>query len=63
MRSFLCAALAKRRYRWYTGRRRRARVSYAYDAWGNILSISGPMASTVGEINPFRYKGRILLRQ
>ena len=32
-------------------------VSYSYDAWGNILSITGTLASTVGEINPFRYRG------
>ena len=32
-------------------------VSYTYDAWGNILSITGSLASTVGHINPFRYRG------
>ena len=32
-------------------------VSYSYDAWGNILSTTGTLASTVGEINPFRYRG------
>jgi len=32
-------------------------VRYTYDAWGNILSTSGTLASTVGAINPFRYKG------
>ncbi len=32
-------------------------VEYAYDAWGNILSVTGSLASTVGQINPFRYRG------
>lgn len=32
-------------------------VSYVYDAWGNIVSIAGALASTVGAINPFRYRG------
>ena len=32
-------------------------VSYSYDAWGDILSITGTLASTIGEINPFRYRG------
>ena len=32
-------------------------VSHTYDAWGNILSITGGLASTVGQINPFRYRG------
>ena len=32
-------------------------VEYTYDAWGNILSITGSLASTVGQINPFRYRG------
>ena len=27
-------------------------VSYAYDAWGNILSVTGTMAETLGESNP-----------
>ena len=31
-------------------------VSYAYDAWGKIINISGTLASTIGEINPFRYR-------
>lgn len=31
-------------------------VEYTYDAWGNILSISGSMASTVGAANPIRYR-------
>ncbi len=32
-------------------------VEYTYDAWGNILSTTGSLASTVGEINPYRYRG------
>ena len=31
--------------------------SYIYDAWGNITSTTGSMASTVGKMNPFRYRG------
>jgi len=31
-------------------------VTYKYDAWGNIISISGSLASTVGQYNPFRYR-------
>ena len=32
-------------------------VTYEYDPWGNILSTSGSMASTLGVANPFRYRG------
>ena len=32
-------------------------VEYNYDAWGNILSTTGSMASTLGAANPFRYRG------
>lgn len=31
-------------------------VSYEYDPWGNILSVTGSMASTLGADNPFRYR-------
>ena len=34
-------------------------VEYTYDAWGNILSTTGNMAGTLGEDNPFRYRGYI----
>ncbi len=34
-------------------------VSYTYDAWGNILSTSGSMASTLGQMNPLRYRGYV----
>ncbi|MBQ6171886.1 MAG: RHS repeat-associated core domain-containing protein [Clostridia bacterium] len=32
-------------------------VEYTYDAWGKVLSVTGTLASTVGQINPFRYRG------
>ena len=32
-------------------------VQYRYDAWGNTVSITGSLASTIGQINPFRYRG------
>lgn len=32
-------------------------VQYAYNARGKIQSITGTLATTVGEHNPFRYKG------
>ena len=32
-------------------------TSYRYDAWGNPVSVTGSMASTLGEINPIRYRG------
>ena len=32
-------------------------VTYAYDAWGKVLSVGGSFASTVGAVNPFRYRG------
>jgi len=32
-------------------------VEYTYDAWGKILSVTGTMASTLGQVNPFRYRG------
>ena len=31
-------------------------VGYSYDPWGNILSVTGSMASTLGADNPFRYR-------
>ena len=34
-------------------------VSYVYDAWGHPISCSGTMASTLGKINPFRYRGYV----
>ncbi len=35
------------------------KVYYQYDAWGNILSTSGSMASTLGTQNPLRYRGYV----
>jgi RHS repeat-associated protein len=32
-------------------------VSYTYDTWGKLVSISGALASTVGIENPYRYRG------
>ena len=32
-------------------------VEYRYDAWGNILSTTGSLATTLGVVNPFRYRG------
>ena len=34
-------------------------VEYAYDAWGNTLSIDGSMATTLGVTNPLRYRGYV----
>lgn len=31
-------------------------VTYSYDSWGNLINISGSLASTVGAKNPFRYR-------
>ena len=32
-------------------------VNYTYDSWGKVLSITGSMADTLGQANPFRYRG------
>jgi len=34
-------------------------VEYTYDAWGKILTITGSMASTLGVLNPLRYRGYV----
>ena len=34
-------------------------VAYSYDAWGNILDVDGTMESTLGELNPLRYRGYV----
>ena len=34
-------------------------VEYAYDAWGALVSVTGDMATTLGEINPLRYRGYV----
>ena len=32
-------------------------MHYTYDAWGKLISITGEKASTLGVINPLRYRG------
>jgi YD repeat-containing protein len=32
-------------------------VSYLYDSWGKLLSITGTLKDTVGVKNPYRYRG------
>ncbi|EYE87143.1 hypothetical protein Q428_14995, partial [Fervidicella metallireducens AeB] len=32
-------------------------VSYSYDSWGKLISTTGTLASTVGQKNPYRYRG------
>ena len=32
-------------------------VNYTYDSWGNTVSVTGSMADTLGQDNPFRYRG------
>lgn len=32
-------------------------VSYDYSAWGEVLSVTGTMADTLGQANPIRYRG------
>ena len=34
-------------------------VEYKHDAWGRVLSKTGTMASTLGTLNPFRYRGYV----
>ena len=34
-------------------------VLYTYDAWGNILTTTGSMATTLGTLNPLRYRGYV----
>ncbi len=34
-------------------------VNYNYDAWGTLLSTTGSMANTLGELNPLRYRGYV----
>ena len=34
-------------------------VSYDYDAWGNIRSVTGTMADTLGESNPLTYRSYV----
>jgi RHS repeat-associated protein len=32
-------------------------VEYAYDSWGNLQSMTGSLATTLGVDNPYRYRG------
>ncbi len=32
-------------------------VRYTYDSWGRVMSITGSMRDSLGERNPFRYRG------
>ena len=34
-------------------------VEYTYDAWGNILTVTGSMANTLGAVNPLTYRGYV----
>ena len=34
-------------------------VEYKYDAWGNIVASTGSLVSTLGYLNPFRYRGYV----
>ena len=34
-------------------------VKYTYDAWGKLLSTAGSLASTLGTVQPFRYRGYV----
>ena len=34
-------------------------VTYTYDAWGNPLTTTGSLATTLGEQNPLRYRGYV----
>ena len=34
-------------------------ATYYYDAWGNVCFVGGSMASTLGTLNPLRYRGYV----
>ncbi|MGM9603124.1 MAG: RHS repeat-associated core domain-containing protein, partial [Faecousia sp.] len=34
-------------------------VGYTYDAWGNPLTVTETLASTLGTLNPLRYRGYV----
>ena len=34
-------------------------VEYSYDSWGKQLSCTGTLATTLGTLNPFRYRGYV----
>ncbi len=35
------------------------KVSYTYDAWGRLLDTAGALESTLGKVNPLRYRGYV----
>ena len=35
----------------------KSRNTYRYSAWGELLSTTGSMATTIGATNPLRYRG------
>ena len=39
------------------GYQSRTYVEYEYDAWGNVLNVTGPLKNTLGADNPIRYRG------
>ncbi|MBQ3519336.1 MAG: DNRLRE domain-containing protein [Clostridia bacterium] len=34
-------------------------VEYKYDTWGKLIATTGSLASTLGALNPFRYRGYV----
>ena len=34
-------------------------MTYSYDAWGKLQSVTGSLADTLGAQNPLRYRGYI----
>lgn len=34
-------------------------VEYVYDSWGKLIACSGTQATTLGRLNPFRYRGYV----
>ncbi len=34
-------------------------VEYTYDTWGKVISVTGSLASTLGQNQPFRYRGYV----
>ena len=34
-------------------------VTYTYDAWGNVLNVDGSLKTSLGVLNPFRYRGYV----
>lgn len=34
-------------------------VEYTYDSWGKLISTTGSLATSLGEDQPFRYRGYV----